>query len=214
MKQGYRYQRERMVRCLRDQGIRDERVLDVMREIPRHHFVRAQFLAKAYGSYTLPIGASQTISRPYIVARMSELLELDSAHRVLEIGTGSGYQTAILASLSRWVFSLERVPSLASAAIDRLRELGFDNVKIQIFDGTVGWGKAAPFDRILVTAGAPRVPQPLLQQLGEEGVLVLPEGERRTQRLIIYRREGERFLRHEGESVGFVPLIGRHSWPS
>lgn len=214
MREGYHYQRERMVRSLYEQGIRDPRVLDAMRCVPRHLFVKQQFLAKAYGRYTLPIGSSQTISQPYIVARMSELLELEPAHRILEIGTGSGYQTAILASLGRWVFSLERIPSLAAAAIGRLRELGFENVKIQVFDGTVGWGRAAPFDRILVTAGAPQAPPPLLRQLGEGGILLLPEGGRERQKLVLYRRQSGQVRRQMGEEVGFVPLIGRHSWPS
>ncbi|HLE82862.1 MAG TPA: protein-L-isoaspartate O-methyltransferase, partial [Thermoanaerobaculia bacterium] len=133
-------------------------------------------------------------------------------HKVLEIGTGSGYQTAILARLGRWVWSLERVPELARIAITRLREMGYDNVKVQIFDGSLGWGEAAPFDRIVVTAAAPRAPEALLAQLGEEGRLVVPEGDRQAQRLVLYEKERDRVLRQEGEEVAFVPLVGRHGW--
>jgi protein-L-isoaspartate(D-aspartate) O-methyltransferase len=212
VRDGYAYQRERMVRDLERRGIRDARVLQALREVPRHRFVRDQFLAKAYGNFTLPIGGAQTLSQPYIVARMTELLAIAPEHRVLEIGTGSGYQTAVLASLARWVYSMERLPELARAAIQRMRELELDNVKIQAFDGTVGWAKAAPFDRILVAAGAPAAPGPLLEQLALEGLLLLPEGDRERQRLVRYHRRGRRIDREEGEEVGFVPLIGRHGW--
>ena len=212
MRDGYAYQRERMVRDLERRGIRDPRVLRALGTVPRHLFVRDQFLAKAYGNYTLPIGAAQTLSQPYVVGRMTELLEVGAAHRVLEIGTGSGYQTAILASLARWVYSMERIPALAKAAIHRMRDLELENVKIQAFDGTVGWAKAAPFDRILVAAGAPAVPGPLLEQLALGGLLVIPEGDRKGQRLVRYRRLDQGVEREEGEAVGFVPLIGRHGW--
>ena len=133
-------------------GIRDPRVLAAMREVPRHLFVREHLMAQAYSDQPLPIGSAQTISQPYVVARMTELLEVDPAHKVLEIGTGSGYQTAILARLARWVYSLERIPDLAHQAIHRMRQLGILNVKIQAFDGTVGWSEVAPFDRILIAA--------------------------------------------------------------
>jgi protein-L-isoaspartate(D-aspartate) O-methyltransferase len=212
LRDGYAYQRERMVRDLERRGISDARVLAALRSVPRHLFVRDQFLAKAYGNYTLPIGAAQTLSQPYIVARMTELLAIQPAHRVLEIGTGSGYQTAILASLARWVYSMERIAELARAAIQRMRDLKLDNVKIQAFDGTVGWAKAAPFDRILVAAGSPAVPAPLLEQLAEDGLLLIPEGDRKHQRLVRYHRGPRRIEREEGEAVGFVPLIGRHAW--
>ena len=212
LRDGYAYQRERMVRELERRGIADPRVLEALRSVPRHLFVRDQFLAKAYGNYTLPIGAAQTLSQPYIVARMTELLAIQPAHRVLEIGTGSGYQTAVLASLARWVYSMERIPELARAAIQRMRDLKLDNVKIQAFDGTVGWAKAAPFDRILVAAGAPAAPAPLLEQLAVDGLLLLPEGDRERQRLVRYHRRARKVEREEGEDVGFVPLIGRHGW--
>jgi protein-L-isoaspartate(D-aspartate) O-methyltransferase len=205
--------RERMVReHVEARGVRDPRVLQALRQVPRHRFVRGNLERKAYGDFALPIEAGQTISQPYVVARMTEMLSVEPHHKVLEIGTGSGYQTAILARLARWVWSLERVPELARAAIARLREMGYDNVKVQIFDGSMGWGEAAPFDRIMVAAAAPRAPEPLLAQLGEGGRLVIPEGGRQAQRLVLYVKEEGRVLRQEGEGVAFVPLVGRHGW--
>jgi protein-L-isoaspartate(D-aspartate) O-methyltransferase len=208
----YAFLRDRMVRELRERGIRDARVLEAMRTLPRHLFVRDHWQGQAYGGRALPIGAAQTISQPWVVARMSELLELQPEHTVLEIGSGSGYQTAILAQLAKRVYSLERVAELAHQAIARMRELRLDNVKIQTFDGTVGWSEFAPYDRILVTAGAPKVPQPLLDQLGLRGRLVIPEGDRAAQRLVVYERLARGVRRIEAEPVNFVPLIGRHGW--
>ncbi len=205
--------RERMVReLLEARGIRDLRVLAAMREVPRHFFVRDHLKSQAYSGHALPIGEAQTISHPYIVARMTELLEIDAAHKVLEIGTGSGYQTAILARLARWVYSLERLPELAHQAIRRMRQLEILNVKIQAFDGTVGWSEVAPFDRILVAAGAPEVPKPLLEQLAPKGRLLIPEGGRSEQRLVLYERLARGVRRRELEAVAFVPLVGRHGW--
>jgi protein-L-isoaspartate(D-aspartate) O-methyltransferase len=207
-------ERERMVRELVEaRGVRDRRVLAAMREVPRHLFVREHLWGQAYGDHALPIGEAQTISQPWVVARMTELLEVDETHKVLEIGTGSGYQTAILARLARWVYSLERVPDLAHQAIRRMRQLGIGNVKIQAFDGTVGWTEVAPFDRILVTAGSPSVPPPLLEQLAPRGRLVVPIGGRRSQHLEIHTKSargsaGRRIL----DPVAFVPLVGRHGW--
>jgi protein-L-isoaspartate(D-aspartate) O-methyltransferase len=210
-----RYERLRMVRDLAEKrGISDPEVLEAMRRIPRHLFVNPHFRAKAYGNYRLPSQEEQTISQPYIVARTTELLQLKPEHSVLEIGTGTGYQTAVLSLLCRWVFSIERVASLAASAIDRLRRLNLENAKVQIFDGTLGWGEAGPFDRIVVTASTPSVPQPLLDQLRPEGRLVIPEGERESQNLIVYTRAPHGFEREVGEKVEFVPLIGRHGWPS
>jgi protein-L-isoaspartate(D-aspartate) O-methyltransferase len=210
----YAVQRERMVRDLiAGRGVQDERVLAAMRKVPRHLFVKDHMKSRAYGDHALPIGANQTISQPYIVARMSELLEIRPNHSVLEIGTGSGYQTAILGLLAKRVYSLERVPELAHQAIQRMREMSLDNVKIQVFDGTVGWSEVAPFDRILVTAGAPKVPEPLLGQLAPGGALLLPEGTRSLQWLVLYRKSAKGELRRrEGEEVAFVPLLGRHGW--
>jgi protein-L-isoaspartate(D-aspartate) O-methyltransferase len=210
----YAVQRERMVRELvAARGVKDQRVLQAMRQVPRHLFVRDHLRAQAYGDHALPIGSAQTISQPYVVARMTELLELDRNHSVLEIGTGSGYQTALLALLARRVYSLERVGELAQQAIPRMRQLGLENVKIQVFDGTVGWSEWAPFDRILVTAGAPKVPEPLLDQLAPGGSLLIPEGAKNVQRLVLYRKSARGELRRkEGEEVAFVPLLGRHGW--
>ncbi len=209
----YSYQRRRMVRELAAiDGIRDKRVLEAMRRVPRHLFVSPQFLTKAYGRYRLPSLAEQTISRPYIVARTTELLEISGEHSVLEVGTGTGYHTAVLALLSRRVYSMERVPGLASAAIERIRGLKLHNVKIQVFDGTLGWSEASPFDRILVTAATKSAPQPLLDQLAPGGRLLIPEGERESQRLVVYTRASQSFSKEVGEVVEFVPLIGRHAW--
>jgi protein-L-isoaspartate(D-aspartate) O-methyltransferase len=210
----YAVQRERMVRDhIAARGVKDERVLTAMRKVPRHLFVKDHLRSQAYGDHALPIGAAQTISQPYIVARMTELLEVAPEHSVLEIGTGSGYQTAILAQLARWVYSLERLAELAQQAIPRMRQLGLANVKVQVFDGTVGWSEWAPYDRILVAAGAPKVPEPLLDQLAPGGVLLIPEGQLHAQRLVIYRKSARGELRRrESEDVVFVPLVGRHGW--
>jgi protein-L-isoaspartate(D-aspartate) O-methyltransferase len=210
----YAVQRERMVRDhIAARGIKDERVLAALRRIPRHLFVRDHLRSRAYGDHALPIGASQTISQPYVVAKMTEMLEVGKEHSVLEIGTGSGYQTAILAALARRVYSLERIAELAHQAIPRMRELGLDNVKIQVFDGTVGWSEWAPYDRILVTAAAPKVPEPLLDQLAPGGMLLVPEGSINLQRLVLYKKSARGEVRRkEGEEVAFVPLLGRHGW--
>ena len=212
----YAVRRRQMVeKQLAARGIRDPRVLDAMAAVPRHRFVAEHLEHRAYGDHALPLGRSgQTISQPYVVARMSELLEVEPGHSVLEIGTGSGYQTAILSHLAQRVYSLERVDSLAKAAIRLLRDLGLEgNVKVQTFDGTVGWGEFAPYDRILVTAGAPELPRPLIDQLAEGGRLVIPEGSRQNQRLMVYTKdEAGQVHREAGEPVVFVPLVGRHGW--
>lgn len=199
-------------RSLAGRGIRDERVLEAMRRVPRHRFVKELLRAQAYRDRALPIGHDQTISQPWVVARMTEMLEVGAEHSVLEIGTGSGYQTAVLALLARRVYSLERIGPLARQAIERMRDLGIENVKIQIFDGTVGWSDVGPFDRILVTAGAPGAPRPLLEQLADRGRLVVPEGDRGVQTLVTYDRTDEGYRRSEGAEVSFVPLLGRHGW--
>jgi len=210
----YKYRRQRMVRKqIEARGVRAARVLEVMAEAPRHLFVRQHLRGQAYEDFALPIECGQTISQPYVVARMSELLDLRPEHSVLEIGTGSGYQTLILARLAGRVYSLERIAELARRAIERLRPFGLDNVKIQAFDGTVGWSDVGPFDRILVTAAAPSAPKPLLEQLKAGGKLVVPEGSRDGQRLMVYEKSGEGAVSQQvGEEVSFVPLIGRHGW--
>ena len=209
----YKFDRERMIRDhIAARGVRDPRVLEALRQAPRHLFVRDHLRTQAYADYALPIGHGQTISQPYVVARMTEMLDLQAHHSVLEIGTGSGYQTWILARLAQRVYSLERIGTLVREAIALMRELGVENVKIQTFDGTVGWSDVGPFDRIMVTAGAPRVPAPLLDQLKEGGKLVVPEGPREMQQLVLYAKTAEGIDRQVGVAVSFVPLIGRHGW--
>jgi protein-L-isoaspartate(D-aspartate) O-methyltransferase len=210
----HRYQRDRLVSDLRRRGIRDEAVLEAIRAVPRHLFVEDHLQAQAYRDNALPIREGQTISQPWVVARMTELLQVDPTCSVLEIGTGSGYQTAVLAHLARVVYSIERIASLAREAIQRMRRLGLQNVKIHVFDGTSGWSEAAPYDRILVTAGAPAVPPRLLEQLKPGGRLVVPEGDREAQFLTVYEKgRTGRVQRRQGEAVAFVPLIGREGWP-
>ncbi len=211
---GYLYARRRMVANLVERGgVRDERVIAALERTPRHLFVPEHLINDAYGDHALPIGCEQTISQPWVVARMTEELGVREDDSVLEVGAGSGYQTAILALLAHRVYSIERVGRLAREAIGRIRTLGLPNVKVQVFDGTVGWSAEAPFDRILVTAAAPRVPDALLEQLAPGGRLVVPEGDRREQRLVAYRKHDNGTVdRRVGEAVRFVPLIGRHGW--
>ena len=207
--------RERMVRTLiKGRGVSDPAVLEAMRTVPRHLFVEPHLHNQAYSDFALPIGWGQTISQPWVVARMTELMAIEADHAVLEVGTGSGYQTAVLSRLARWVTSLERIPQLARRAMERMRDLGIDNVKIVSFDGSAGWTQGAPYDRIIVTAGAPVAPQPLLEQLAEGGRLLVPEGDREQQRLRVYESRDGRTRSSESEQVSFVPLVGRHGWPA
>lgn len=202
--------RQRMVeRDLRGRGIKDPRVLEVMSSVPRHLFVPQSQEAFAYDDRPLPIGDGQTISQPYIVALMTELLELKGNERVLEVGTGSGYQAAVLGHLVREVYSIEILPALSGAARERLAGLGYKNIWVKTGDGFFGWEEKAPFDAILVTASAERVPEPLWQQLQEGGTLVMPLGsERRGQRLVRLRKKaGKRHLK-EITGVLFVPMTG------
>jgi protein-L-isoaspartate(D-aspartate) O-methyltransferase len=193
-------------------GVRDARVLQALREVPRHLFVPDAQRAYAYEDRALPIANGQTISQPYIVAVMTELLGPQPQHRVLEIGTGSGYQTAILARLTREVTSIERHPELAEAARRLFEELGIANVEIRVGDGTEGVPEAAPFDRILVTAGAPAVPGLLKAQLAVGGRLVVPVGPPGYQLLTAVDRATTGFEQHERDACVFVPLIGRDGW--
>jgi protein-L-isoaspartate(D-aspartate) O-methyltransferase len=200
---------ERMVReQLVCRGIEDEGVLQTMARIPRHLFVQRKSPAEAYGDFPLSIGFHQTISQPYMVAHMSQELELSGRERVLEIGTGSGYQTAVLAELAQEVYSIERIPQLLSRAAAVLGRLGYANVTCREGDGFDGWPEQAPFDRILVTAAAARVPDPLKQQLADNGILLMPVGDSPMyQCLIRIRRLGGRFEVREGIGCRFVPLI-------
>jgi len=209
-----RISRQRLVQHLRTNiGIKDEKVLAAMGAIPRHIFIPEALRGQAYKDNALPIAAKQTISQPAIVARMTELLELEPDHRVLEIGAGSGYQTAVIASIARRVFAVERINELYSTALPRLRSLGFNNVSMICSDGTEGWKTYAPYDRILVAAGGPEIPQPLVDQLVIGGKLILPVGEEReTQRLVRVTRTGQGFSKEDFGPCAFVPLIGKHGW--
>jgi protein-L-isoaspartate(D-aspartate) O-methyltransferase len=210
----YRLQRERMVKYLRERyRIADERVLAAMLEVRRHLFVPEALQSNAYGDHALPIAANQTISQPFIVARMSELLEVDRNSKVLEIGAGSGYQTAVLARLAGSVFSIERIAELAREAQSRIRSLGIYNATIKCFDGTLGWDAHAPYDAALAAAGGPDVPEPLLAQLKVGGRLVMPVGPARdSQRLIRVVRTERGYEREDHGPCAFVPLIGRYGW--
>ena len=203
-----------MVARLREHyGIRDPRVLEAMRNVPRHFFVPEALQSRAYGDHALPISANQTISQPFIVAKMTELLELDENSRVLEIGAGSGYQTAVLSRIAAQVYSIERIGDLAREAQSRIRQLEIYNATVKCFDGTLGWAANAPYDAILVAAGGPTIPEPLITQLKIGGRLVVPVGEsRECQRLIrvIKTEQGRRTEDHGG--CAFVPLIGQHGW--
>jgi protein-L-isoaspartate(D-aspartate) O-methyltransferase len=198
---------------LERRGIRDPRVLDAMRNVPRHLFVPTERQASAYEDQALSIGDGQTISQPYMVAIMTEALSIAAGARVLEIGTGSGYQTAILAALAREVITIERRPGLAAAAGRRLASLGFTNVTVVVADGSVGYPGAAPYDAVLATAGAPQVPASLRTQLADGARLVVPVGSAFRQDLVVIERRGETFVESRGEGCVFVPLVGREGWP-
>lgn len=195
-------------------GIRDARLLDALRAIPRHRFVPASLRHRAYEDGPLPIGEEQTISQPYIVAEMTEALSLEGTESVLEIGTGSGYQTAILCSLAREVVTTERVETLSRSARRILGELGIRNVRFRVGDGTLGSVEDAPFDAILVTAGAPDIPPPLYSQLVIGGILVIPVGGRWEQELIRVRKEEGGSRRESLGGCRFVPLLGAYGFPS
>lgn len=206
--------RLRMVERLRDHyKIADQNVLAAMNAIPRHHFVPDALRAQAYKDNALPIAAGQTISQPFIVARMTELLELKGGERVLEVGAGSGYQAAILAALVRKVYTVERIEVLAKNALAKLREIGLNNVSLRCDDGTSGWPVYAPFDAILVAAGGPEVPKPLIEQLEVGGRMVVPVGsDKKQQILVCITRTETGFNQENCGPCSFVPLIGKHGW--
>lgn len=210
---GFQRNRERMVRQIEARGISDHRVLAAMRRIPRHLFVDEALQAQAYGDHPVPIGFGQTLSQPYIVALMSSLLVVRPRMRILEIGAGSGYQAAVLAAMGADVFTVERIRQLYLTARNRLLEMKLFNVQVKLDDGTLGWSEEGPFDRIIVTAGGPEVPEPLLTQLTDPGIMVIPVGRtRRDQRLLrIFKKEGR--IHHEDQGcVAFVDLVGSHGW--
>jgi protein-L-isoaspartate(D-aspartate) O-methyltransferase len=194
-------------------GVTDERVLDALRKVPRHLFVDTHQRMNAYEDHPLPIGEGQTISQPYIVAAMTEALQLAGTETVLEIGTGSGYQTAILAELAQRVYSVERLPSLTGKARKALDSLGYNNVLIKLADGTLGWKEYALYDRILVTAGSPSIPVPLTEQLKPGGILVIPVGSNSVQELTrVTKREDGTLKEERMGSCVFVKLVGKHGW--
>jgi len=209
------YQRDIMIReHLMNRGIRDRAVLKAMRDVPREEFIDGRMLEKAYGDHPLPISEGQTISQPYIVAYMTEALELKPSDRVLEIGTGSGYAAAVLSRIVTTVYSVERLAGLAQNARERFERLGFSNIIVHEGDGTLGWPEHSPYDAIVVTAGAPKVPQPLLEQLALGGRLVIPVGRSYdVQMLVRMLRMTEHDYRSEELcGVRFVPLIGAAGW--
>jgi len=205
--------RERMVETqIAARGVHDERVLEAMRKVPRHLFLDEALRDQAYSDHPLPIAEKQTVSQPYIVALMTESLELNGTEKVLEIGTGSGYQSAILAELADRVFSIERYPDLAYRANSILQKLGYGNIIVRVGDGSLGWLDDAPFDGIIVTAGTPKIPQPLIDQLKMGGRLVVSVGDRFGQDLILVRRVAEGIKKTNLGGVRFVNLVGKWGW--
>jgi len=214
MRHNYEKARERMVReQLMPRGITDPRVLAAMNTVPRHLFVEDALEAQAYGDHPLPIGEGQTISQPYIVALMTQALNLQGHEKVLEIGTGSGYQAAVLAQLCEQVFTVERLTSLYIGARKLFDQLQYFNIRCRIDDGTLGWQEHSPYDAIMVTAAGPKVPEPLLDQLADPGVMAMPIGmERWSQELVVITKEKGQISERVIEQVRFVSLIGNHGW--
>ena len=193
-------------------GVEDIRVIQAMKKVPRHLFIDKTYYHQAYNDYPLPIGQNQTISQPYMVASMTELLELKDDERVLEIGTGSGYQTAILALLCSKVYSVERISELTRKARLTLKQLGFSNINLIVRDGTLGWSDFAPYNGIIVTAGAPEIPNALIEQLANNGRMVIPVGNEASQTLNFVEKHKGRIYRKEFFGCTFVPLVGKGGW--
>lgn len=204
--------REMVETQLTPRGIYDKKVLDAFHKVPRHLFVPENVRASAYDDCALPIGEGQTISQPYMVAVMTEQLKLKGDEKVLEIGTGSGYQAAILAELSKKVYSIERVEVLSKRAEKAVKELGYTNVEFVVGDGTQGYAEAAPYDGIIVTAGCPEIPKPLIEQLKDGGRLVIPVGDRYQQILTTVIKQGSKIITEESVPCIFVPLVGKFGW--
>ncbi len=206
-------ERERMVEeQIRARGIKDELVLEAVKKVPRHQFVNESLVGEAYNDYPLPIPGGQTISQPYMVAMMTECLGLKGGERLLEVGTGSGYQAAVLAEIAYKVYSIERDPHLARMARELLSKLNYKNVVIKVGDGTLGWREFAPFDGIIVTAGSPVVPKPLQDQLKDGGRLIVPVGSSAFQNLMCVEKRGAKIKNRKICGCTFVPLIGDHGW--
>ena len=201
-----------VARQLRERGIRSERVLGAMETVPRHLFVPSERVPEAYSDEALPVGEGQTISQPYVVAASAEALALEGRERVLEVGAGTGYQAAVLSLLAREVIAVETIPSLAESARERLTRLGYSNVRVEQGDGSEGLAGEAPFDAILVSAAAPAVPQPLIDQLADGGRLVIPVGLTDRQQLLRIVKEGNRTTEQKLFPCRFVPLVGRFGW--
>ena len=210
--QEFRGARLRLIETLRERGIRDLAVLRAFEQTPRHQFVPTGLRHRAYEDSALPIGNGQTISQPSIHARYLELLALTGRERVLEVGTGSGYQTVLLGHLVEQVFTIERIPALYQLAREAIQRSGVANVSMLLGDGTLGWREYAPYDAILVSAGAPSVPEPLLTQIAEGGRMLVPVGTKDEQHLVIYRRVNGQLEHKEVAPVRFVPLVGHHGW--
>ncbi|KJS01202.1 MAG: protein-L-isoaspartate O-methyltransferase [Desulfobulbaceae bacterium BRH_c16a] len=208
----YELAKEKMVEVLVRRGIGDQKVLTAMSNVPRHLFVSDDMQELAYADRPLPIGMQQTISQPYIVALMTEMLELNESMKVLEIGTGSGYQTAVLAELCNSVYTVELFPELLESATALLRKLGYRGISAKIADGTGGWSEYMPYDAIIVCAGAPNIPKPLFEQLAEGGRLIIPVGDNVSQLLKIVSRRGDEFSEKQLLRCQFVPLRGEHGW--
>jgi len=208
----YEHKRRKLVEILKDEGIKSQKVLNAILKVPRHMFVPQEYLSLSYENEALPIGYGQTISQPYIVALMTEALNLQGNEKVLEIGTGSGYQTAILAELALEIYTVERIKELLEEAKKRLRVLGYNNVYFKLGDGTLGWEEFAPYDRIIVTAASYDIPEPLKEQLKDGGIMVIPIGGRDFQYLYRIMKKGDNFYRENLGGVRFVPLKGEYGW--
>lgn len=205
--------RKRMVQeQLIPRGIRDPRVLEVFSKVERHRFIPEEFRKSSYADYPVPIGEGQTISQPFIVALMTQSLRVSPEDKILEIGTGSGYQAAVLAELAKEVYSVERIESLAKKAEGLFKDLGCANIRTKVDDGTLGWKERAPFNKIIITAASPRIPLPLTEQLAESGVLILPLGESFSQVLTTVEKKGKQLQHQQICGCVFVPLVGKYGW--